>query len=221
MKLVSILSIQFLLLAIFFASTAESQELLPLCPRARTNYLASINYSFLDFPVPSKYGFTAGVVTGPFQTWELEYMRGSWSAPGNFRNLGSVSDVRAGVISRTYFGDSFHMSYGITYFDFNAVIGDELMSRISGGNVAKIDALKVQAFGLNLGIGNMWVLKYDIMLGIDWISWAQPLVISKRRSDFLDYTTNENDKRNVEDTIKVISYLPRFSLLNVHVGMLF
>lgn len=221
MKVFLILSIQYLLLATFSGSIAEAQETPVLCPRARTSYLASINYSFLDFPIPNKFGLTVGFVQNPFQTWEIEYMRGSWSAPGKFRSLGSVSDVRAGLIGRTYFGDSFHMSYGLSYFDFTASVGDALMSSISGGSFPSMDALVVTGYGLNVGIGNMWVLKYDIVLGIDWISWAQPLVITKRSSDYLDYTTNENDKRNVEDTIKTVSYLPRFSVLNVHVGMLF
>lgn len=193
----------------------------PLAPRARTNYLAAISYAPIDFPIPSKIGITAGLVKSQYQTWELEYMRGSLSVPGGFRDLGSITDTRVGLIGRTFFGDSLHIAYGVSYFDFNATVGDALMNSLSGGTYPNIDAMTVQGFGFNVGFGNTWVIQRDITIGVDWLTWAQPLFVTKRSSDYVNYTTSENDKKNVEDTMKVVSYLPRFAAVNIHVGMLF
>ena len=190
-------------------------------PRAQKSYLASLNYSVVDFPIPSKLGVTVGLISSPTQTWELEYMRGSISVPGHFRDLGSMTDTRIGFIGRTYFGESFHMSYGISYFDFSATVGDALLNNLTGGGYPNIDMLTVQGFGLNVGLGNTWVINKNITLGIDWLTIAQPLVVTKKNSDYVNYTSNKNDKKNVEDTMKIVSYLPRFAAASVHVGVLF
>lgn len=190
-------------------------------PRESFQYLVSVSYSAIDFPIPSKFGLTAGLITSPDQTWELEYMRGSYSVPGGFRDLGSLTDSRLSVIGRTYYGNSFHLSYGMTYFSFNAQVGDKLMNVATGGTYPSMNALDVQGLGLNVGIGNIWTFRKNITVGIDWLSIAQPIYSLKRSSDYLKYATDAEDKRSVEESMKVISYLPRFAAVNFHVGMLF
>src|SRR5690606_32302204 len=61
----------------FFAAFAPIEN-----KRSEKSYLASLNYSFLDFPIPSKIGLTAGVTVSPVRTFEVEYLRGSISIPG-------------------------------------------------------------------------------------------------------------------------------------------
>lgn len=203
-------------------AAAPIETVLPIeAPRARTNYLASISYSPVDLPIPSKLGLTVGLVKSQYQTWEIEYMKGGISVPGGFRDLASVNDVRVGLIGRSFYGNSLHVSYGVSYFDFSATVGDALMNGLTNGNYPNIDAMTVQGVGFNVGLGSSWVFKHDITLGVDWITWAQPLFITKKSSDYLKYSTNEDNKKTVEDTMSVVSYLPRFALLSVHVGMLF
>ncbi|WP_413289395.1 hypothetical protein [Bdellovibrio sp. HCB337] len=193
----------------------------PVSPRENYKYIASLSYSAADFPIPGKFGVTGGLVTSPQQTWELEYMRGTFSVPGGFRDLGSITDSRLSLIGRTYFGGSFHVSYGLSYFNFNAQVGDQLMNTATGGVYPAMNAADVQGLGANIGVGNTWVFRKDITVGVDWLAWAQPLYTLKRSSDYLNYETDEQSRRSVEDTLKIMSYVPRFAMVNVHVGMLF
>lgn len=214
------------LMTLLFGFVAFGQEqvvetVLPPPPRAEKNYLVSLNYSLVDFPIPSKMGLTVGMIKTPTQTWEVEFMRGSLSVPGGFRDLASVTDTRVGVIGRTYFSETFHMSYGVTYFDFSATLGDALMNNLSNGTYPNVDMLALQGFGANVGIGNTWTINNKYTIGVDWLTLAQPLVITKKSFDYVNYATNENDKKNVEDTMTVISYLPRLAAVSVHFGMLF
>lgn len=199
----------------------QVQEVLPdLGPREGKNYLASFSYSLVDIPLPNKMGLNLGLIKSPTQTWELEFLRGNLSF-GGFRDLASASDTRIGLIGRSYYGKHFHISYGLSYFDFSAKLGDELMNGMTGGAYPSVDVLTIQGFGANVGLGTTWVFKQKFTLGIDWISWAQPLFITKRSSDYLNYSNNQSGKDNVSATIRFVSYLPRFSVLGVHLGMLF
>lgn len=59
------------------------------------------------------------------------------------------------VIRRTYFGNSFNLSYGLTYFRFRLRLGSEVLSRASGGQLPPgVDILRVESLGPNFGIGN-------------------------------------------------------------------
>lgn len=190
-------------------------------PRSHSRYLASVNYSAVDMPFPGKLGVSLGLIASPTQTWELEYMKGGLSVPGGFRNLASIDDTRLGLIGRRYYGKSFYLSYGASYFNFSANLGDNLLNNVSSGTYPNIDMMTVQGLGLNVGIGNNWVFRKNITLGVDWFSWAQPLVITKKSSEYLKYASNSSDKAFTENTMKIVGYLPRFALLNIHLGMLF
>lgn len=190
--------------------------------RANSQYFALLNYSFADLIVPSKYGVTFGLVQDVGRTWEIEYLRGSVSVPVIIKDLGEVSDERVSIIKRSYFSNgSFNLSYGVTYFDFSLHLGDDILSRVSGGSYPSMDLVRVQAFGANLAIGNRWIFRKDITLGIDWFSWAQPLYITDKRSAFLDHATDENDKDDVQKGLNIISYFPRFALIKLQFGMSF
>jgi len=185
------------------------------------SYFGALTYTALEFPIPNKFGARLGKRTSPGQSWEVEYVKGSWGPPGGFRKLGSLSDSRFSVIGRSFMGEHFHFIYGVSFFDFSADVGDALVSGVSGGAYPSMNAAKVQALGLNVGLGHSWVFRENVVLGIDWISWAQPLKLTRRSSDFIRASTDETTKAYVADTLKIISYIPRFSILSVHLGMLF
>jgi len=189
--------------------------------RTENNYFASFNYSALDFPIPGKWGVTAGLMSTPDRTWELEYLKGSYTVPGGFRDLGSINDTRISLISRTYFGNSFNLAGGISYFDFTADVGDKLLSGATGGAYPSMNAMTVRGFGAYVGLGNSWTFRKNITLGIDWIAIAQPVYITKRTSDFTQNSNDASANQSIDDTMKIISYLPRFALLSAHLGMVF
>jgi len=190
--------------------------------RDKANYFVLVSYSPVDMLIPSKGGITVGLNRNADRTWELEYLRGSISVPFAVEDLGKMSDERISIISRSYFGNnSFNFSYGLSYLDFSLHLGDKLLNRVTGGSYPSLDLVKIQSLGFNVAIGNRWIFKHDITMGIDWITWTQPVHVTKKESAFLDYASNENDKDDVGNVIGLISYMPRFALLKLQLGILF
>src|SRR5690606_30674611 len=143
------------------------------------------NYSPLDLLIPSKYGGTIGYTQNADTSWEFEYLKGSVSVPFLVDDLGKMTDERFSIIRRSYLGsNSFNISYGLTYFDFSMHLGNKLLDRVTGGGYPAIDLVEVQSLGLNLGIGNRWIFNKNITFGVDWISWAQPFYVMKKKSAF-------------------------------------
>jgi hypothetical protein len=180
------------------------------------------NYATFDLLIPSKIGLTFGTIFNEDKTLEFEYLRGSFAIPFLIKDLGQMTDTRYSLIKRNYFGgNSFNMSYGISYFDFSMTLGNSLITAVSSGNYPEMDLVEVKTLGLNIGIGNRWTFKHNITLGVDWISWNQPLFVTTNKSVFLDHATNQQDKDDVQTAMKVISYFPHFSFLKLQFGMLF
>jgi len=190
--------------------------------REKARWYLLANYSPMDLLIFPKFGATAGLVRTADKTWELEYLSGSYSVPAFIADLGSLTDMRISVIARRYFGgQSFNLSYGLSYFDTSLHVGDKLLNGLSSGLYPYADSVEIQSLGFNIAIGNRWTLPRRITIGVDWISWEQPVLILKRQSAFLDYVTNENDRNTMENGIKAISYFPRLSIAKAQFGMTF
>jgi hypothetical protein len=190
--------------------------------REKADYFALANYSPLDLLIPSKFGFTLGYIKSADKTWEFEYLRGSISVPFIVQDLGKMTEERFSVIGRSYFGgNSFNFSYGLSYFDFSLHLGDKLLNRVTGGDYPSIDLVEIQTLGFNLAIGNRWSFKRKVTFGIDWISWAQPVYVTNKKSAFLDYASNQQDKDDVDAAMKLIAYFPRLAFLKLQLGILF
>lgn len=191
--------------------------------RTLANGFALINYSALDLLIPSKYGLTLGWIHHADKTWEFEYLHGSLSVPFLIKDLGKMSDDRYSLIARSYMGaNSFNISYGISYFDFSVHLGNEYLDKVTGPNYrSSMDLVELEGMGFNVGFGNRWSLNKNITLGIDWISWAQPIFTTKRKSAFLDSAADESDRKDVEDGLGYIANFPRFSFLKLQLGILF
>ena len=197
----------------------------PLTAKSRreaSKYFGHIEYSHFDLIIPGKYGGAIGLIQNVNNTWELEYLRGSLSVPFLVKDLGSMSDERISLTRRSYFGsNSFNLYYGLTYFRFAIHLGDDLLNRVSGGTYPSIDLIELETLGVNLGIGNRWAIDKRVTFGIDWISWFQPLVTTKRESPYLDYATDPDDRDNVDTALRIISYFPRLSFLKLQLGVQF
>lgn len=186
-------------------------------------YYAIATYSPFDLMIPHKYGLTAGLFeTGPKnRTWEFEYLRGGVSHPFLVKHLGSMTDQKFSILARSYPKQgSFNISYGITYFDFSLHLSDAILNRVTGGNIPSIDVLQMQSFGFNVGLGNRWTYK-NMIFGVDWVNFAQPLFITNEQSIFMDYATDPKDRERVNDLIREISYIPRISVLKLQFGLMF
>ena len=199
------------------ASLKETRE-----RRANNNYFATFNYSSLDLIIPGKIGGTVGLISNADKTWELEYLVGTVKVPFLVKDLGKMSDEKISLIGRSYVGsNSFNFNYGLTYFDFTMHLGDAVLSRMSSGNYPSVDLVEMESLGFNVGIGNRWIFNKNITFGVDWITWSQPVFTLKRKSLFLDYASNQEDRDNVDKAMRIIAYFPRLTLLKAQLGITF
>lgn len=190
--------------------------------REKSKYFAIGSYSAADLIIPGKWGVTAGKVLNADKTYELEYLRGSLSIPFFIDNLGGMTEQRLSFIARSYFGyNSFNVGYGITYNDFSIKYGSDLLNRISGSYPSSVESLSIKTLGVNFSIGNRWQISDNIIFGLDWFSWSQPITEIERKNDFTKYATNQNDKDESEKAARSISYLPRFAVLKLQLGISF
>ena len=191
-------------------------------PKSPTFY-AGLNYSYFDLIVPSKYGFTLGYIAGPQDIYEFEYLRASISLPlAVVKDLGSFSEVRMSLLDRHFFGEgSFNAHWGIVYGSNKLTVGSGILSRVSSESIPKVKPLVAETLGVVGGLGNRWRLSHGISLGIDWFSWAQPLITIKTENQFRDVANNENDRENIDTAVKMLSHFPRIAVLKLAVGVSF
>jgi hypothetical protein len=182
--------------------------------------LGMLDYAPLDLFIPSKFGVTAGWRFTPKTTAELEYVRGALSVPFLFDSLGGMTDQRLSLVLRSHFGkSSFNYHYGVAYHMFKVKLGNEIINR-SVPHSSEYDEIVLNSVGFVVGIGNRWIIEDNFIVGIDWAVWSQPLMQTKKKTEFTQYVSN-SDRDNVEDAIDFISEFPRFSVLKINLGMTF
>lgn len=190
--------------------------------RTTKKYQVIGSYSFADLIIPSKIGASISYIRDADRTYELEYLRGSISVPFVIEDLGKMTDERLTLLKRSYFGsNSFNFRHGLSYLRFNVHLGDDLLSRVTGGAYPSIDLITIETLGLDVGIGNRWIFNENIVFGIDWITWTQPVYVLHKEDAFLDHASNPEDRDDVDEAIKWISYMPRFALLKLQLGIAF
>jgi len=198
-------------------SASESRQM-----RDNFSYFAYLNYAPVDLLIPSKTGLTLGYQSDASESWEFEYLSGSVAVPFVVKDLGKMEDKRYSLIKRVYGErDSFYLSYGLSYFSFSLHLGDKLLNKVTGGQYPSIDLVELEAVGAHVGMGNRWTFKKRFSLGVEWLAWSQPLFVTKRKSAFLDYATDQSDKDDVDKALSTIQYFPRFSVFKVQLGMSF
>jgi len=205
------------------AGVEKAKEILAETREAREKHRwqALGSYGYLDMFIPSKFGAAVSYNRDADRTYEIDYMRGKISFPFFVDDLGEMSDHRLSFLKRSYFGgNSFNLSYGVSYMHFNIHLGNEILSRMSS-SVPTVDLVAIDTWGFTIGLGNRWVFRRRFVCGIDWITYTQPVYRSKKDAPFLDYVSDPNDKDHVEKAIDFISYFPRFSLLKVQAGWSF
>ena len=178
-------------------------------------------YSALDLILPSKIGGSLGYVESSAYTFELEYLGASIAPPSFLEDVGSFTDRRVSAIVRSYSDrNSFNFHYGLSYFDTQIHVGSKYLQS-SSGRPADLDLLGSRSLGFVVGVGNRWVLPHSFTVGVDWISWSQPLIIVEKNSDLLKYIQNQHDRDVLDSLLSTIGYFPRFSILKVGVGFTF
>jgi len=189
--------------------------------RQNSDYFATLNFAPIDLVLPSKFGLTAGFVSDADKTWEFEYLKSSVSVPFIIEDLGAMTDERFSLIRRNYFGtETFNLSYGLSYYKFKLHIGNKYLSSVIA-NAPDVDLIRVESLGFNIGIGNRWIFSNRWVVGVDWISWAQPVLTTRSQNKFADFASNEDDKDTSKTLVKLVTWVPRITLLKLQVGYSF
>lgn len=150
-------------------------------------------------------------------------LRGTMSVPLVIADIGSVTDQRFTLRIRKFSTNgNFNWYWGVTYFAFDAKLGSDLLSSIAPGQpIPNVDLAHHRALGLDLGLGHRWHFKNNVALGVDWISWAQPLTTLEKDIPFLKSSSNQAAKEKVKKALGIAAYVPRFSLVRLSVGYVF
>jgi hypothetical protein len=182
----------------------------------------ALNYSLLDLVVPSKKGATLAYVEDADTSYELEYLQGDIKVPFVVKDLGAFTETRISLVRRSYFEtNSFNLVYGMSYIDSQLDIGSEDLSAWTGGAYPYLNLVEVRTLGFNVGLGNRWSFDSGFTIGADWFGWAQPIAVIKRDVPIKQYISNDKAKENLDDTVGLLAFLPRFYAAKLHIGWMF
>lgn len=191
----------------------------PRIPRAHS-YYTGLEYSPFDFVIPNKLGLFFGWQRELHNSYEIEYLRGSVGLPGPLEKFGAVTEDRLTFVRRNYWTtSSFNFFYGLHFNRFEAHVGSAILNRATGGQ--SIDLLALETLGATIGLGNRWVIADRFCLGFDWLTYAQPLIVTRSQSDLLNGTNSSSDASDLESGFKYVKYFPRFSFLKFQLGFQF
>ncbi|KYG66637.1 hypothetical protein AZI86_06215 [Bdellovibrio bacteriovorus] len=177
-----------------------------------------LSYSALELVLPSKMGATVAWHKDADTLYELDYSYSSVSASAHHFDLASMKETRISLLKRNFGGGAFHWFWGVNYNAFRATINESFMNTAING---ASDVFNVQTLGLTLGVGHRWVFYDRFSFGIDWFSWAQPLVILKKEAPFVDNSTNQENKDDIDTALKIVGYFPRWAAFKIYLGYSF
>lgn len=185
-------------------------------------FFLGLTYSPLDLLIPSKWGAKVGGETPGELAWEFEYLRSSLETPFIIADLGKMTDERYSLILRS-FGQrkSFNVHFGVTYFSFKAHLSPKFLNTVPTQIDTSYDVVQVESVGFNLGIGHRWHWGEHFHFGVDWLSWAQPVFITKNQSEITDLTEDEDTKETISDAVRIANYVPRLLTLKVFLNFSF
>jgi hypothetical protein len=199
------------------AQTAQTKE------TASSAVSVMIEYSPIDLLIPSKIGGTIGYAPDGLQAFEAEYLSASYSVPAFIEDIGSFNDKRISFVRRVYASGgagSFNLHYGLSYFDTTISVGSKFLATATNANVYG-ELMKEHSLGAIIGIGNRWTPAKGFTLGVDWISYAQPLLVVDQDSSIIDAIQDQTAKKTLQDAFQASLYFPRLSLLKVGIGWTF
>lgn len=177
-----------------------------------------LSYSPLELVLPSKTGATVAWHKDADTLYELDYSYSSVSAGAQHLDLASMKETRISLLKRNFGGGAFHWFWGANYNSFRASIAETFMNTATNGTS---DVFNVETLGLTIGVGHRWVFYDRFSFGVDWFSWAQPVVILKKEAPFVDNSTSQQNKDDIDTALKIVGYFPRWAAFKMYLGYSF
>jgi hypothetical protein len=177
------------------------------------------SYSHFDSLSPRKGGISFGKNNAE-KSWEIDYMYGRTPTYWLSEDLNKISEHRVSWIGRLYgSNNSFHTIYGLTYFNNKGHLQNNSQTGIAA--IPDSDVFSTDAIGFTFGFGNRFYIRQWGVLGIDWLTLHQPVLVTKTSSRLLDISQDPNNRAAVEKAISRATFFPRVSFLKIQFGMVF
>ena len=188
--------------------------------RTLTKWTLTGNFTLLETWVLTKYGFTAGYNDSASNTYEFEYMRGSLSFGKFGMDIGGIDEQRFALVARSFNKrNSFNVTYGVFYSEFDAHLGNDILATVSGVPASTVDLARVTIFGFTGGLGNRWQMENGFVWGVDWIMLHVPLFLIEKEAPFLDNSNSPVKKDDVADVLDIFRKVPGLGILKFQVGL--
>jgi hypothetical protein len=179
----------------------------------------SLAFSPLGILIPTKYGPAANWNINRRWSLEISSFGGSYGFSSSYFDLGGFKENLL-LLNARYFprAGSFNWLFGISRQQYIASLGNDIVSRFA--TYVPDYSITVETVGLQLGLGNRWTYK-RLLLGVDWLVLNIPVIASRTSSPALDQVTNADDRRRIDDAIRVMRYLPTGALAKLSLGFAF
>jgi hypothetical protein len=189
--------------------------------REASSFSVMGEFSPFDLILPGKVGGSLGYIQSRTSAFDLEYLSRSVSPPSFIADIGGFDDRRVSLLYRSYADrNSFNCHYGISYFDMGVHVAHSYL--VSSGAASDInDLMRAKSLGLIFGIGNRWVFPHGLTVGVDWLSWAQPLIVLQQDSSLIDAVQDQSAKAKLQDVFQLAMFFPRFTILKLAAGFTF
>lgn len=180
------------------------------------------NYSYIDLFIPSKLGMTLAYAKSPASVYELDYMQGKIGYDYFGVNLGEIKEQRISLLWRSFAKrDTFNFQMGVHYNKVNVHLGDDLLSQVVPGTDLDYTLMTLETLGVSWGVGNRWQLRNGLTLGGDWFQLHVPLLTLREKTDFIQATSDGDDRDDAKYLVRLVKYFPRVVLLKLQIGFAF
>ena len=193
----------------------------PALDEDRDPFRISYAYSPIGLLMPVKHGPAFSYRDDNKWAYEASYFSGSFELSTSVIDIGSFKESLI-IANGRYFtsNGSFNLIVGLSRQSYEARLGSDLLGRLNP-NMGGVDLLSVQTLGLQLGLGNLWSLGKGFSIGVDWFVLNFPFLTLKNSAPVLDYVGNSDDRRRIEDALKVMRYLPTAAFFKANLGYSF
>lgn len=187
--------------------TRTSREL-----RLQKTLSIGINWNFIAMWVPNKIGANASYNFSERKTILIEYQSASVKVGAFDINLGGIKEAKYGAILKS-FGESntFHLSYGITKYQFKAELGSDLFGPV---NLPFLPLFDINSVGVQFGMGNQFNWDNGLTLGIEWFSIYFHTFAKNKNLEVFNYL-NASDRDKANKAVDLIYNLPIIELLKI------
>ena len=200
-------------------SSSEPNVVEPiLIAEAFRPWIFSVHYAYADLILPGKFGFKISRRDALTSMWEVEYTHGSFT-PFFIDNIGQFTEDRISLVRRHGAGGvaGFQWFYGAFYHQFKLEIGSALLGRLSN-YYPSADVVSLSGLGGMIGLSYGWLFQQKYYLGIDAVTYSQPLISLRREAKFLDVVTNPDDRDKVDTGLRVMQFFPRLGIAKLILG---